>query len=173
MGTEIERRFRIDTAHLRKAHPNLPAGRYFEQGYLSLDPVVRIRVEGPIVRLRPEGPIVGELKAELTIKGKGLVTRPEFPFPVHIQDAQPLLALCEHRVTKIRYDLHYGDAHWEIDEFLDAHAGLWIAEIELKHIMQRFDCPTWLRNEVSHDPQYTNVYLAQHPEHFWEKSAPV
>jgi adenylate cyclase len=137
----------------------LPAGRYFEQGYISLDPVVRIRIEGPVVETRPEGPLVGEWKAELTIKGKGLVERSEFPFPVQPNDAGPLLALCKHKLTKIRYDLHYGADHWEIDEFLGDLKGLWLAEIEVKLIMQRFDLPTWIRDEVSQDPRYQNASL--------------
>ncbi len=161
MPQEIERRFRIDLDLFQKVEGTLPAGRLFEQGYISLDPVVRIRIE-------THGPLPSDKIAELTIKGPGLIERSEFPFPVVISAAKQLMSLCRHRLTKIRYDLQYGEIHWEVDEFLGQHKGLWIAEVELQHVTQQFDQPTWLRNEVTQDHRFQNVFLAQHEGHFWE-----
>jgi adenylate cyclase len=163
MGTEIERKFRVNLEELRRKHPTLPAGRLFEQGYFCHDPAIRIRVEGPV-----EGP--WPLKAALTIKGPGLAKRPEFPFPVALDDTEALLALCKSKLQKIRYDIHFGADHWEVDEFLREHHGLWLAEIELKSLEQCFDRPSWLGREVTNDSRYQNVYLAEHCGRFWDES---
>jgi len=51
MGTEIERKFLVRTERLPK---DLPEGNELEQGYLSVDPTVRVRlVTGPRARGMP------------------------------------------------------------------------------------------------------------------------
>jgi adenylate cyclase len=147
MATEIERRFLVDVDELRKANP-LQTATYLEQGYLSLEPSVRVRIGGS--------------KASLTIKGKGLAKRPEYPYLIPPQDATELLCLCKHKLTKIRYDVYSGGDHWEVDEFLGRLKGLWIAEIELRALEQSFERPVWLRKEVTEDPRYQNVSLVVH-----------
>ncbi len=145
MSKEIERKFLVDHEHLQKVHPSLPAGVHLDQGYLSLDPVVRIRSAGS--------------QGKLTVKGPGLIERDEFEYAIPFLDTAGLLKLCKHRLTKIRYTLQYGNDCWEVDEFLGPLKGLWLAEIELDHVMKRFDRPTWLRDEVTNDARYQNSSL--------------
>lgn len=145
---EIERKFLVDPEHLQKVHPTLPTGMHLDQGYLSLDPVVRIRSAGS--------------QGKLTIKGPGLIERDEFEYSVPFLDTAGLLKLCKYRLTKIRYTLRYGQDEWEVDEFLGPLKGLWLAEIELEHQTQRFDQPTWLRDEVTEDARYQNSSLVVH-----------
>jgi CYTH domain-containing protein len=141
MGTEIERKFLVR----REALPELPQGDELEQGYLATDPTVRVRLVA-----RPDG----TRHAELTIKGKGLLTRAEFNYPIPPADAEALLRLCARSLRKVRRRL----GRWELDHFraLD----LWLAEIELAAESEPFERPAWLGREVTEDPAYSNSRLA-------------
>ena len=142
MATEIERKFLVRTERLPK---DLPEGNELEQGYLSVDPTVRVRlVTGP----------EGTRYAELTIKGKGMLTRAEFNYPVPLEDAEALLRLCRTALRKRRRKL----GRFELDHFRDRD--LWLAEIELQGEGERFERPPWLGEEVTEDPNYSNSRLA-------------
>ena len=141
MGQEIERKFLVRAALL----PELPQGDELEQGYLSTEPTVRVRLVA-----RPDG----TRHAELTIKGQGLLTRAEFNYPVPAADAEALLRLCGRSLRKVRRRL----GRWELDHFKST--GLWLAEIELVSEDEPFDPPPWLGEEVTTDPAYSNSRLA-------------
>ena len=142
MGKEIERKFLVRREQLPR---ELPEGDQLEQGYLSVDPTVRVRlVTGPD----------GTRHAELTIKGKGLLSRDEFNYPIPAEDAEVLLALCRRSLQKVRRRL----GRFELDHFRERD--LWLAEIELSDEWERFDHPPWLGEEVTSDPAYTNSRLA-------------
>ena len=141
MGQEIERKFLVRKEFL----PELPQGDELEQGYLSVEPTVRVRLVA-----RPDG----TRHAELTIKGKGLLTRAEFNYPIPAADAEALLRLCTRSLRKIRRRL----GRWELDHFKSS--GLWLAEIELTREDEPFDRPQWLGEEVTEDPAYSNSRLA-------------
>jgi CYTH domain-containing protein len=140
MGIEIERKFLVRAELL----PELPPPLELRQGYLSTDPVVRVR----LVASRD-----GE-SAELTIKGAGLLSRAEFNYAIPPADGRQLLALCPRKLAKRRHTLD----RWVIDHFPDR--GLWLAEIELATEEEPFDRPRWLGQEVTQDPRYTNASLA-------------
>ncbi len=145
MGTEIERKFLVR----RDLLPELPQGDELEQGYLSTEPTVRVRLVA-----RPDG----TRHAELTIKGKGLLTRAEFNYPIPPADAEALLGLCTRSLRKVRRRLE----RWELDHF--PQLDLWLAEIELRSESEPFDRPAWLGQEVTEDPAYSNSRLAT-PRH--------
>src|SRR5882762_10100780 len=129
MGVEIERKFLVRTERLPK---DLPEGNELEQGYLSVDPTVRVRlVTGP----------EGTRHAELTIKGKGLMSRAEFNYPIPDEDAEALLGMCARSLRKVRRR---------------------IGRFELDHLgeRERFQRPPWLGDEVTNDPEYANSRLA-------------
>jgi adenylate cyclase len=142
MGREIERKFLVREQHLPR---ELPEGDELEQGYLSVDPTVRVR----LVTGRE-----GTRHAELTVKGKGLVSRAEFNYPIPNEDAEALLSLCNRSLRKVRRKL----GRFELDHFRERD--LWLAEIELSDERERFDRPLWLGEEVTGDPQYANSRLA-------------
>jgi len=150
---EIERKFLIDLQRFVKT----ANATVMSQGYLSVDPerVVRVRVEGE--------------QAWLTIKGKiSGVTRDEFEYPVPVADARQLLLLAVFPpVEKIRHRVKVEGFLWEVDEFLGANKGLWLAEIELEDENQLFVRPEWLGSEVTHDRRYYNSQLAQFPFSQW------
>ena len=142
MATEIERKFLVRKDLLPK---ELPPGDELEQGYLSTDPTVRVRLVAT-----PDG----TRHAELTIKGKGMLSRAEFNYPIPPADAEALLRLCGRSLRKVRRRL----GRWDLDHFRPRD--LWLAEIELTSEDERFDRPPWLGNEVTEDPAYSNTRLA-------------
>ena len=142
MGVEIERKFLV---HAERLPRDLPAGDAIEQGYLANSPTVRVRL-----RTAPDGTRSGEL----TIKGKGRVSRAEYNYDIPASDAAELLDLCAASLRKTRRIL----GRWELDFFPDL--GLWLAEIELGREDEPFDKPEWVAAEVSLDPAYSNSRLA-------------
>ncbi len=142
MGVEIERKFLVVKERLPK---ELPEGDDLEQGYLCTDPAVRIRVV-----VRPDG----TRHAELTIKGNGLVARPEFNYPIPAEDAEALLRLCSRSLRKVRRKV----GRFDLDHFRERD--LWLAEIELQSEGESFERPPWLGAEVSEDPSYSSSRLA-------------
>jgi CYTH domain-containing protein len=156
VGIEIERKFLVTGDAWRAA----PAVAY-AQGYLNRDPqrTVRVRIAG-------DG-------AWLTVKGatRG-ATRAEFEYPIPRADAEALLALCDGpAVRKLRRVVVHAGARWEVDEFLDANAGLVVAEIELPAEDAPFARPGWLGAEVTHDARYFNSALAARPYVLWRDEA--
>jgi CYTH domain-containing protein len=142
MKQEIERKFLVRRERLPKLRP----GDELEQGYLSVDPVVRVRL-----RVAP----TGAQSAHLTIKGRGTVERAEFEYSIRPNEARALLGICRRSLRKVRYVV----GRWEIDRFLDRD--LWLAEIELKSPDEPFERPPWVGDEVTDDPSYTNASLAR------------
>jgi CYTH domain-containing protein len=142
MGVEIERKFLVKKDALPE---DLPAGDELEQGYLSTEPTVRVRVVS-----RPDG----TRHAELTIKGRGLLTRPEFNYPIPPEDAEALLRLCSRGLRKLRRKI----GRWDLDHFRERD--LWLAEIELKSEDEKFVSPRWLGEEVTGNANYSNSQLA-------------
>ena len=169
MGLEIERKFLI------RGTPWLDAGSVgveMHQGYLASGPasVVRVRLTHRIGWLCVKGHTQG-------------ISRSEFEYEVPVEDARSMLELCgPSRIHKTRYILREGggpregsgDAaaadRWEVDVFHDENEGLVVAELELRHEEQVFARPSWLGEEVSHDPRYRNSSLALTPFLSWEQN---
>lgn len=161
MATEIERKFLVANDKWRR---RVEKTHVIRQGYLETqgDATVRIRVVAdPDLRRT--------YAAALTIKGptKGLV-RAEYEYPICLKDAKEMLdLLCGTRlVEKLRHIVPCrksgGDIFWEIDEFTGRHAGLILAEIELRQSNQKISLPKWVGREVSGNPQFSNHSLAIH-----------
>lgn len=151
MGVEIERRFLVDPKKLPR---KLPVGKRLVQGFLSLEPVVRVRIA------RSETKGAKKERAYLTIKGKGMRVRPEFEYDVPLDDARALLKLCgQIKIEKVRTRI----GPWELDRYLGRFKGLWLAEIELKSARTPLPdpLPEWVLDEVTDDPRYTNAQLVR------------
>lgn len=160
MATEIERKFLVQGSDWRAA---ADAGTRLRQGYLS-------RISGSdavrsSIRVRTEGE-----HAYLNIKSATLgIRRQEYEYAIPVQDADELLAqLCVGAIVeKTRYHVRVGAHLWEIDVFAGDNAGLIVAEIELTDEHEDFVRPDWLGAEVSSDPRYYNVCLAERPYCSW------
>jgi adenylate cyclase len=153
MGKEIERKFLVSGDSWRSGSQ----GCRYVQGYLSRDPerTVRVRQAGT--------------EAFITIKGitQG-TTRQEFEYPIPFSDAEALMKLCLlPLIDKTRYIVEYRQRRWEVDEFHGDNMGLVLAEIEVSRDDELVDLPPWIGEEVSHDPQYFNSSLTEHPYTQW------
>ncbi len=156
MHNEIERKFLV----IGDAWRENAVSHKFCQGYIySADTCfVRVRTEDNF--------------AFLTIKGpKNGIGRPEFEYPIPINDAQELLDNLAHQplIYKIRHKVPSPPHVWEIDEFCGENDGLIVAEIELTTDEEDFEKPAWLGEEVTFDARYRNAALAKQPYSQWKK----
>jgi adenylate cyclase len=154
MPTEIERKFLVKDDQWRTN----ATGALYRQGYISTNKHCSVRVR-----------LVGD-QGYLTIKGstQGL-SRAEYEYLIPAGDAQEMLDnLCDRPlIEKTRYTLEVAGLTWEIDEFAGENQGLIVAEVELIDENQIIELPDWIGQEVSDDPRYYNVNLAQHPISQW------
>lgn len=155
---EIERKWLMD------ALPHWINGYSFyeiEQGYISVDPVIRIR--------RKNDSFI------LTVKGSGRIAREEFEAELSREAFYRLSAKCDGiLITKRRYTvpverdgsvlLPYENGIYtaEIDAFSGAYAGLCYAEIEFPSVdeAESFVAPEWFGTDVSEKKGYSNAELS-------------
>ena len=145
MGKEIERKFII------KEMPDLNAYTYkcLEQGYLSINPVVRVRKEDDTYYL--------------TYKGKGFLEREEYNLPLNKESYEHLIAKADGKlIKKKRYLIPYEKYTIELDFFEGELAGLVIAEVEFETVEEAnsFNPPSWFGEDVTGNKNYTNASLA-------------
>ncbi len=163
MAIEIERKFLVRGDAWRGAAERSEA---MAPGYLN--PVDGL-AGGDLasVRVRLEGP-----RAALNIKScEAGRSRQEFEYPVPVEDARALLALCTGgRVEKQRHYVPHGGHLWELDEFEGLNAGLLVAEIELSALDEAFERPDWLGPEVTDYQRYYNIALSQRPFSAWSEA---
>jgi adenylate cyclase len=155
MAIEIERKFLVRDDSWRA---QADGGVFYSQGYLSTDPqrCVRVRIAGQ--------------RAWLNIKSAvSSLRRLEYEYEIPRGDANELLrsACAEPAVEKTRYHVAHHGHVWELDVFAGANAGLVVAELELADEQEPFARPAWLGQEVSDDPRYYNMNLAQMPYTQW------
>lgn len=145
---EIERKYLIK--ELPDNYTNYPCHQ-IEQGYLNVQPVVRIRKQ--------------DNDYILTYKSKGLMVREEYNLPLtetayyHLREkADGFL------ITKKRYLLPY-DNHLtiELDVFEGDLAPLILAEVEFdsEDEANAFVPPEWFGEDVTFSVRYHNSYLSQ------------
>lgn len=157
MHQEIERKFLVKVDVWDKYTKPQPIS--IQQGYIFADRIksVRIRTKGD--------------RAFLTIKQSvSEIVRDEFEYAIPIEDATYILQnMASAVISKWRYEIENEGHVWEVDVFHGDNEGLIVAEIELKSADELFDRPEWLAEEVSNDPRYLNVQLAERPFKTWVK----
>lgn len=144
---EIERKYLLSELPPREIlGPSVP----IRQGYIDAgDPEIRVRQKGS--------------EFFLTIKSGAGVRRQECEVRIPAATFERLWPLTEGaRVEKTRYTVPHGDVRWEIDEFRDALAGLYLAEVELASESEAVTPPAFLSiaRDVTEDPRYKNKSLA-------------
>lgn len=155
MAAEIERKFLLADDSWRGA---VVSTADYCQGYMANTGKASIRVR-----------VAGD-KAYINIKGATLsIERTEYDYAIPAEDGREMLArFCVGElIEKRRHIVPYEGHRWEIDVFTGINEGLVMAEIELSHVDEEFARPPWLGEEVSDDPRYYNVYLAEHPFPTW------
>ena len=136
---EIERKYLVPAAP-----ENLSSFPYheIEQGYLSTEPVVRIRRQ--------------DEEYYLTYKSKGLMIREEYNLPLREKIDGRL-------ISKRRYLIPYGDYTIELDLFSSPKSGLLLAEVEFssKEEALSFTPPSWFGEDVTSSSLYHNSNLSK------------
>jgi adenylate cyclase len=164
MNIEIERKFLVDPSKIPLA--DRTNGQRLAQGYLASKPSVRVRLASDgqawlTIKGEP-APVIDSADGEsIRPPGGQPLGRQEFEYAIPPEDAKRLLALCLHALDKIRYHVKYGDHLWDLDEFVGAHRGFWLAEVELKHPGEQVRLPPWVTDEVTDDLRYTNGALSR------------
>ena len=153
---EIERKFLVEGHEYRDlAHRSYR----IVQGFLNRDPKRTVRV-----RLQKDS-------GWLTVKGLSSddgTSRFEWEQSISGKDAAALLELCEPGiVAKSRYEVYYRGHRFEVDEFEGDNEGLVIAELELEHADDRFECPDWIAKEITGEVKYYNSQLSISPFKTW------
>jgi adenylate cyclase len=144
---EIERKFLVNKELWSQVEKGLPLK--IRQGYIHTSEALTIRV-------RTAG-----REAFLTIKGKTTgIRRSEFEYAIPLEEAEEMIVqFCGKVIEKYRYKVSVDQHVWDVDVFHGKLHGLVIAEIELKDESEHFTKPEWLKEDVSHDPQYYNAVL--------------
>lgn len=160
MAVEIERKFLVVGDAWRSAATSATP---IAQGYLATS-------EATTVRARLKGD-----RGYLTIKGRTTgISRSEFEYEIPVEDVRAMLAemAVGGVVEKVRHLVDVGPHTWEVDVFEGANAGLIMAEVELPDEDALDAVPEWAGREVTSDPRYYNVYLAENPYPTWAGDAP-
>jgi adenylate cyclase len=161
MGIEIERKYLVTSDDWRlQAHAVVDMA----QAYLNDQAAMASGAQRASVRVR-----IAADGAFLNLKSNVLGhTRQEFEYPLPLDDARALLALCVGGlVEKRRHHVHHEGLLWEVDEFLGDNAGLVVAEVELPHADHAIARPAWVGAEVTHAMRYYNLALAARPYSQW------
>ncbi len=122
-----------------------------EQGYLSTEPVIRIRREDDTYYL--------------TYKSKGLMVREEYNLPLtadsyaHLRGKIDGILICKTRCVIPFTD----DLKIELDLFHQDYEGLYLAEVEFptEEMARQFTPPSWFGEDVTFSQQYQNSTLSQ------------
>ena len=145
---EIERKYLVKTLpdHLEQ----YPC-RQIEQGYLSTNPVVRIRRSND--------------RYILTYKGKGLMVREEYNLPLTAEAYEHLKPKADGiLITKDRYVIpEKGGLFIELDIFHGEYEGVLLAEVEFptEEAANAYTAPEWFGEDVTYSTKYHNSTMSQ------------
>lgn len=146
-GMEIERKFLTNSEIF-------DYGKYpyivLEQGYLSTNPVIRIRKSDD--------------NYYLTYKGEGLMAREEYNLPLTKESYEHLLKKCDGVIIRKRRHLIPFDKYTiELDVFSEPFAPLIMAEVEFESVEEAnsFVPPAWFLKEVTKDKRYHNSNMSK------------
>lgn len=161
MAVEIERKFLLRNDAWRTQVVRVER---MAQAYLNDVAALRDGRQNISMRVR-----ISADSAWLNLKSRDAgMSRQEFEYAIPMDDAQALLTLCVGgRVEKLRHHVEHAGHRWEIDEFLGDNDGLVVAEIELSSEDEVFERPDWLGLEVTDQPRYFNLALAEQPYMHW------
>ena len=145
---EIERKFLIT---------NLPHDlsnykcRNIEQGYLSTNPVVRVRKDNE--------------DYFLTYKGSGKMVREEYNLPLTKESYHHLIQKADGNIiTKKRYEIPtYDNLIIELDIFEGLFSGITLAEVEFESEAQAnaYIPPEWFGLDVTNSSEYHNSNMSK------------
>lgn len=145
---EIERKFLIT-----KLPDNLNnyKCRIIEQGYLSTNPVVRVRKDND--------------DYYLTYKGSGMMVREEHNLPLTKEAYDHLIQKADGNIiTKRRYEIPtINNLIIELDIFEGPFSGVILAEVEFESEVQAntYTPPEWFSKDVTNCSEYHNSHMSR------------
>jgi len=162
MKREIERKYLVTGEDWRQSAFKKV---HFAQGYLNnaANPEnrcsIRVRIEGDTANLNIKSLEIG-------------ISRDEYEYPIPVEHARAMLEkfAIGPVIEKIRHWVRHEGFVWEVDEFLGDNAGLVVAEVELEDEAVEPPLPDWVGREVTDEPRYYNVALAQRPFKAWSEA---
>jgi CYTH domain-containing protein len=153
MGYEIERKWlvgEIPDDILQKMNSEEFRHTRILQGYLSTDPVVRVRKDGD--------------EYWLTCKGSGALSREELNLPMKEEAFRKLLDKADgYILEKERYRIPDGfGLTIELDIFHGSYEGLIYAEVEFpdEAAAAAYSVPGWFGRELTHEKGWSNASLS-------------
>lgn len=145
---EIERKFLVREL---PADLSIYKCRLIEQGYLSTNPVVRVRRDNE--------------DYYLTYKGKGLMAREEYNLPLNKESYEHLIKKADGNIiTKKRYEIpEKNGLTIELDIFEGVFKGTIIAEVEFSSLEEadNYMPPEWFGADVTNDSSYHNSNMSR------------
>lgn len=145
---EIERKFLVSRLPLDLSQYHC---RSIEQGYLSTDPVVRVRKDNE--------------QYYLTYKGSGMMAREEYNLALTKESYLHLLEKADGNIiTKHRYEIPDADGHLiELDIFDGVFKGWILAEVEFSSVedANSYTPPDWFERDVTNDRMYHNSNMSR------------
>lgn len=145
---EIERKFLV--SELPK-DLSIYKCRIIEQGYLSTNPVVRVRKDND--------------EYYLTYKGSGMMAREEYNLPLTKDSYEHLLAKADGNIiTKHRYEIPDGNGYTiDLDIFDGVFEGTVLAEVEFESIeaANSYTAPDWFSTDVTDNKDYHNSNMSR------------
>lgn len=125
--------------------------RRIEQGYLSTEPVVRVRQDNT--------------NFYLTYKSSGMIAREEYNLPLTKEAYEHLIKKADGIIiTKDRYEIPIENGLIiELDIFHGKYEGLFMAEVEFKSMEEAdsFTAPEWFGMDVTFNPVYHNSNMSK------------
>lgn len=150
---EIEKKYLVK--HMPSDLEQYPCVK-IEQGYLSVNPVIRIRKWNDDYILTYKRREQGEHENRVCVNQ-------EVELPLTEESYSNLKKKIDGKmITKERYIIPYGERTIELDCFHGSYEGMILAEVEFQSIQEAecFEKPEWFGENVSGDCRYTNAYLA-------------
>lgn len=145
---EIERKYLI--SELPDNLSQYPC-RTIEQGYLSTNPVVRVRKDND--------------SYYLTYKGSGMMARKEYNLPLTKEAYEHMILKADGNIiTKKRYEIPDENGKTiELDLFEGVFKGLILAEVEFETIEEAnsYTPPSWFVSDVTLNPKYHNSNMSK------------
>jgi CYTH domain-containing protein len=158
MGLEIERRFLVEG---QEWNTHSRWQRRLRQGYLAAT------AAGFTVRVR----ISANSQAWITLKADAAgIARHEFEYPIPLGDAEALLTLAPHQLSKVRHGLDLPGGDWVVDVFEADNEPLVLAEVELEWADQPLEVPLWCGAEITGLAELSNAALAVRPFGAWTEA---
>lgn len=125
--------------------------RHIEQGYLSTNPVVRVRRDND--------------EYYLTYKGKGMMVREEYNLPLTREAYEHLIKKADGNIiSKKRYELPDNSGHTiELDIFEGVFEGTVLAEVEFSTVEEadNYIAPDFFIKDVTNDSEYHNSNMSK------------